>query len=120
MGGIGGGQVAREMRERLNDARGLRRQLAGRGDIDLSQLDRAIGQMESVARGVGARRDERAEAELRTQVIEGLRAFEFTLGRAFGQVPSERVLVDRAGEIPPEYRKYVEEYYRALGRAKPK
>lgn len=115
----GGGGLGREIRERLNDARALRRQLAQRGEIDLSQLDRAIGQMEGVARGMGLGRDERSEQALRAQVIEGLRAFEFTLGRALGEVPGERVLVDRAGEIPPEYRKYVEEYYRALGRAKP-
>jgi hypothetical protein len=29
-------------------------------------------------------------------------------------------MVDRAGEVPPQYRKYVEEYYRSLGRAKPR
>ena len=107
------------MRERLNDARGLRRELQQRGGVDLSELDRAIGRMESVARGIGSGQDPRAESELRGQVIEGLRAFEYSLGRAFGQQTNERVLVDRAGEIPPEYRKYVEEYYRSLGRAKP-
>jgi hypothetical protein len=108
------------MRERLNDARGLRRELAQRGDVDLSQLDRVIGSMESIARGAGSGQDPRAEAALRGQVIEGLRAFEFTLGRTFGLQTGEKVLVDRAGEVPPEYRKYVEEYYRSLGRTKPK
>lgn len=113
-------QVGREMRERLDDARALRRELAQRGDVDLQQLDRAIRQMESVARGLGSNADPRAERELRSQVIEGLRAFEYQLGRAFGENGRERVLVDRAGEVPPEYRKSVEEYYRALGRAKPR
>ena len=114
------GQLGREMRERLNDARALRRELSQRGGVDLDQLDRAIRQMEGIARGIGAGADPRSERELRTQVIEGLRTFEFQLGRAFGEVGGERVLVDRAGEVPPEYRKYVEEYYRALGRAKPR
>jgi hypothetical protein len=114
------GQLSREMRERLNDARALRRELAQRDDVDLEQLDRAIGQMEGMARSIGAGVDPRSERELRQQVIDGLRTFEFQLGRAFGQLGSERVLVDRAGEVPPEYRKYVEEYYRALGRAKPR
>ena len=100
----------------MNDARGLRRELAQRGGVDLSQLDRAIAQMEGIARGIGSRDDPRAEAALRGQVIEGLRAFEFSLGRAFGQQTGEKVLVDRAGEVPPEYRKYVEEYYRSLSR----
>lgn len=119
-GGIANGQAAREMRERLNDARGLRRELQQRGGVDLTELDRAIGQMEGLTRAMGSGTDARAEAALRQQVIEGLRSFEFSLGRAFGVQGTERVLVDRAGEVPPQYRKYVEEYYRSLGRAKPK
>ena len=75
--------------------------------------------MEGVAGRMGIGGDAQAEAALRNQVIEGLRAFEFTLGKAFGEVGGEKVLVDRAGEVPPEYRKAVEEYYRSLGRAKP-
>jgi hypothetical protein len=117
-GGGGGGQFGRELRERLNDARALRRDLSNRG-VDMAELDRAIRGMESLARGAGGtHRDEGAERALRGQVIEGLRSFEFALARALGGA-RERVLVDRSGEVPPEYRKYVEEYYRALGRAKP-
>jgi hypothetical protein len=120
MGAEARGQLSREMRERLNDARALRRELAQRGDLDLDQLDQAIRQMEGIARGIGAGVDPRSERELRAQVIDGLRNFEFQLGRAFGEAGGERVLIDRAGEVPPEYRKYVEEYYRALGRARPR
>ncbi|HET9454107.1 MAG TPA: hypothetical protein VFO66_07490, partial [Gemmatimonadaceae bacterium] len=112
-----GGNLGREMRQRLNDARALRRELSGRG-VDLSQLDRAIQRMEGLTNAGGSMSDPRAEAELREQVINGLRAFEFGLGRAFGQQPTERAFVDRAGEVPPEYRKSVEEYYRSLGRSK--
>lgn len=115
---MGNGQFSRELRERLNDARALRRDLANRG-IDVSQLDRAIGRLEALGSPLTLS-DPRAEKELRTQVVEGLRAFEFQLGEKFGIRSSERVLVDRAGEIPAEYRKYVEEYYRSLGRAKPR
>jgi hypothetical protein len=119
-GGISNGQAAREMRERLNDARALRRELQQRGGVELGELDRAISQMEGMARGMGSGADPRSEAALRQQVIEGLRSFEFSLGRAFGVQGTERVMVDRAGEVPPQYRKYVEEYYRSLGRAKPR
>jgi hypothetical protein len=111
------GNLGREMRQRLNDARALRRELSGRG-VDLSQLDRAIQRMEGLTNAGGSMSDARAEAELREQVINGLRAFEYGLGRAFGQQPQERAFVDRAGEVPPEYRKSVEEYYRSLGRSK--
>lgn len=114
----GGGGANREVRERLNDARALRRDLANRG-VDVSQLDRAIGNLERLGSPLTLS-DPRAEKELRTQVVEGLRAFEFQLGEKFGIRSNERVLVDRTGEIPAEYRKYVEEYYRSLGRTKPK
>lgn len=118
-GGPGGpnGQFGRELRQRLNDARALRRELAGRG-VDLEELDRAMAGMQGLSNR-GSLSDPRAERELREQVVEGLRAFEYTLGRAFGMIANERALVDRSGEVPPEYRKYVEEYYRALGRARP-
>jgi uncharacterized protein DUF4175 len=108
------GQYGREMRERLNDARALRRDLQGRG-VDVAELDRAIAGMQRI----GNSPDDQAARDLRAQVIEGLRAFEFQLGRALGD-RGERVLVERTGEVPPEYRKYVEEYYRSLGRTKPK
>lgn len=113
----GGGGINRELRERINDARALRRDLANRG-VDVSQLDRAIGRLEALGNPLTLS-DPRAEKELRTQVVEGLRAFEFQLGEKFGIRSGERVLVDRTGEIPAEYRKYVEEYYRSLGRTKP-
>ena len=115
-GSPAGGNLGREMRERLNDARALRRDLQGRG-LDVSELDRAIARMEQMGRGLAS--DDQSARDLRAQVIDGLRAFEFQLGRALGD-RGERVLVERTGEVPPEYRKYVEEYYRSLGRTKPK
>jgi hypothetical protein len=84
--------------------------------VDVSQLDRAIRDMERLG---GSLEDPRATRELRTQVIEGLRSFEYSLGGTL-RGKSERVLVDRAAEVPPEYRKYVEEYYRSLARTKPR
>ena len=113
-----GGQLGRELRERLNDARALRRELAQRGGVDLSQLT-AIRDMERLGSGGGSMSDPRASRELRGQVLEGLRSFEYALGAAFAG-KSERVLVDRAGEVPAEYRRYVEEYYRSLARTRPK
>ena len=112
----GNAQFNRELRERINDARALRRDLSSRG-VDVRALDQAIGKMESLNIPLS---DPRAEKELRSQVVEGLRAFEYQLGQKFGITSGDRVLVDRTGEIPAEYRKYVEEYYRSLGKTKPK
>jgi len=117
----GGGQFTRELRQRLDDARALRRELNGREDVDLTQLDRAIQGMERMGSGVGGGSldDPRATRELRGQVLDGLRSFEYSLGVTL-RGKADRVLVDRAGDVPPEYRKYVEEYYRSLARTKPR
>ena len=48
--------------------------------------------------------------------VEGANGTPVTVKVRSGQRPGERALVDRSGEIPPQYRKYVEEYYRALSR----
>ena len=60
--------------------------------------------------------DKRAEAMLRTQVVEGLKAYEFALRRANGDDAGNRVLLERSGGVPPAFKAMVEEYYRALSR----
>lgn len=123
--GAGGGrlspddarQFAREMRERLNDAEGLRRDLQREG-MNTGQLDRAIQGMRSLAddKLVG---DDKALAMLKSQVVEGLKGFEFDLRRALG-MDKDRVLLGRTGDVPEGYRQYVEDYYRSLAGGKPK
>lgn len=61
--------------------------------------------------------DKRAEAMLRTQVVEGLKAYEYALRRANGEESS--VLLERSGEVPPAFKALVEEYYRSLSRPAP-
>ena len=60
--------------------------------------------------------DKRAEAMLRTQVVEGLKAYEFALRRSNGDDASNRVLLERTGDVPPAFKALVEEYYRSLSR----
>ena len=58
-----------------------------------------------------------AAADLKAQTIDGLKTFEFGLRRDAND--ENRVLLDRTGDVPPAYRQSVEEYYRAIGKAKP-
>jgi hypothetical protein len=63
--------------------------------------------------------DDKALAMLKSQVVEGLKGFEFDLRRALG-MDKDRVLLGRTGDVPEGYRQYVEEYYRTLAGGKKK
>ena len=55
---------------------------------------------------------------LQTFVSEGLKRFEYTLRRKIGD-DTDRAIVSGSDEVPAEFRKLVEEYYRSLSRGKP-
>jgi hypothetical protein len=110
-------QFSREAAQRLADAENLRKELAGKG-MPTAELDRAI---ESLRQLTNPRvlEDTHTAAELRSKTIEGFKDFEFGLRRALGGADSTRVLLERAGDVPPAYKQNVEEYYRSIGRGKP-
>jgi hypothetical protein len=107
-------QLARELQQRLADAEAIRRDLQRQG-VDVAPLDRAIEALRGSV--VTSLEDKRAEAALRQQVIEGLKAYEFALRRKYGDDQDARVLLERSGDVPPAFRAMVEEYYRALSKA---
>jgi hypothetical protein len=102
---------------RREAAESLRRELAQQGGVDLSELDRAIGELRQLESG---RRfgDPRGIEELQAAVIEGLKTWEFKLFRALTQSGANRPALGAPSQVPPEYRALVEEYYRSLGRGK--
>ncbi|HEV8150614.1 MAG TPA: DUF4175 family protein [Gemmatimonadales bacterium] len=110
-------QFGREFRLRREAAESLRRELAQQGGVDLSELDRAIGELRQLESG---RRfgDPRGIEELQAAVIEGLKTWEFKLFRALTQSGANRPALGAPSQVPPEYRALVEEYYRSLGRGK--
>ena len=111
-------QFSREAQQRLNDAEALRREMAKQG-IPTADLDRAIEGLRQLA-DPRVLEDTRTAAELRAKTIEGFKDFEFGLRRRLGEGDSTRVLLERSGDVPPAYKQHVEEYYRAIGRVKPK
>ena len=54
---------------------------------------------------------------LQTFVAEGMKRFEFALRRKAGE-EENRAIVTGAEEVPPEFRKLVEEYYRSLSKGR--
>ena len=107
-------QLSREIQQRLAEAQALRDELA-RSRVDVSALDRAIESM----RMMSARSpldDTESAKQLRAQVVEGLKAFEFSLRRALNGPEDGRVLTGRTGDVPPAFRAQVEEYYRSIAK----
>ena len=100
------------MQQRLGEAEALRKDLRQQG-ADVSALDRAIEAMRSVASKTD---DAKAASDLRAQVIDGLKAYEFALRKALGEGENGRVMSGRTGDVPPAFRAYVEEYYRAIAK----
>jgi hypothetical protein len=86
---------------------------------DVSALDRAMEAMRAAA-SQDKLEDEKSGDELRTQVIDGLKAYEFALRRALDGKDNAQVLSGRNGDVPVEFRAYVEEYYRSIARPKPR
>ena len=105
-------QFSRAFGLRRGNAEALRRQLAGEG-IDVAQLDRALDAMRQLERS-GALDDPRAVERLETQVIDGLKDFEFALARKLGGAQPNGPALGTRSPVPEEYRAAVEEYYRSL------
>lgn len=111
-------QFSREAQQRLNDAEALRRDMAKQG-LPTAELDRAIDGLRQLT-DAHFLEDTRTAADLRAKTIEGFKDFEFGLRRRLGEGDSTRVLLERSGDVPPAYKQHVEEYYRSIGRVKPK
>jgi len=120
-GGSYGGddrQLTAELRERLREAEGLRREWGATGspgklaDV-IEQLKRfADGRMEGNAQTAAA---------LKANVVEPLRQLELELSRQLQQQLGRTNLRLRdEGAAPERYRKAVEEYYRRLSGGHPK
>lgn len=107
-------QFSREYRERRADAEALRRELAREG-VDVSQLDRMIAQLRALE-SARVYNDSEELQRLQGGVVEGFKAFEFALRRATEGDLADRPLLGGTSDVPAEYRKMVEEYYKSLAR----
>jgi hypothetical protein len=107
-------QFMREYRERRGDAEALRRELSREG-VDVAQLNRMIEQLRALE-SVRVYNDPEELQRLQAAVVEGFKSFEFALRRAMEGDLRDRPLVGGTSDVPPEFRKMVEEYYKALAR----
>jgi hypothetical protein len=120
-GRLGGGdarQFSREFALRRQAAEALRRDLAGQ-EVERAELDRIISDLRRLESGRPFS-DPEALEKLQRAVIEGLKTWEFKLWRSLGQIGDNRPALGAPSQVPSEYRALVEEYYRSLGKPKPK
>jgi hypothetical protein len=111
-------QLAREMQERIADAEALRRDLQQQG-FDTAPLGRAIEGMRAAERMQRTGDDTHTASDLRAQLLDRLKAYEFTLRRAVEGADAPRVMQSRPGEVPASFRAWVDEYYRSIAKQKP-
>ena len=107
-------QFGRELRERQNDLTQLREQLR-RDGVDVTDLNRVVAGLRELDR----RRDfgdPRGIEQLQSEIIQGLKEFEYALRRQFLGPDDERLLLSGSDDVPEGYRKLVEEDYKALSR----
>ncbi|HEX9728917.1 MAG TPA: hypothetical protein VGA37_10465 [Gemmatimonadales bacterium] len=105
-------QFQRELRERRGDLQQLREQLQQDG-VDVSQLDavmRNLGRFDNQ----GAIGDPRGIERLQTEIVQGIKEFEYALRRQILGSDADRLFLSGSDETPAEYREMVEEYYRRL------
>ncbi len=120
-GGLGGSasgppgrrQMAREFNERLSDAEQLRESLAQEG-VQVTDLDEVIAAMRDFNEEFTG--STRGLDELRDDVIDGLKLFEFWLRRVTDASGGERPQLAGSDRVPEGYRDLVEEYFRSLAR----
>jgi hypothetical protein len=110
-------QLSAELRERLRDAEGLRREWGATGAT--GRLNEVIEQLKRFADG-RMEGDAQTAAFLKASVVEPLRQIELELSRQLQQQAGRTNLRLRdEGAAPERYRKAVEEYYRRLSGGRP-
>ncbi len=108
-------QLRREIRERAGELRGLA-ELVERVGVDADELAAMIAAMRALDRD-GTYADAAEVRRLHAELLENMKRLEFRLRREFAAGAEERLLFQHSGDVPEEYRKLVEEYYRALSRS---
>jgi hypothetical protein len=108
-------QFRDEARRWIGEGRELR-DLLRQQNVDARELDEILRRLRELE-DTRVYRDVEELARLQTLVTEGLKRFEYGLRRKVGD-DADRALVTGADEVPQEFQKLVEEYYRSLARPK--
>jgi hypothetical protein len=108
-------QFRDEARRWIGEGRELR-DLLRQQNIDARELEEILRKLRELE-DTRVYRDANELQRLQQFVTEGLKRFEYGLRRKVGD-DADRALVTGAEEVPQEFRKLVEEYYRSLSKGK--
>ncbi len=110
-------QLGRELQQRLMDAQDLRR-LLDRNTTDMQNLDQVIENLRRV--GQFSRYDDPEMIAHLRSAIDRLHQLELDLNRELSRLTQkEKYFYTEDNEAPGNYRKLVEDYYKALAKSKP-
>ena len=110
-------QFRNESRQRAADAEALRRLLAQQ-KIDAKELDEIIKGLRKLD-DASVYGNAEALARLEQSVTDSVKRFEYTLRRRLDANTSQ-VFLSGNDDVPEQYRKLVEQYYRSLSKGKDK
>jgi hypothetical protein len=106
-------QYTRELQQDLNDVRDLQRLLGPNSEYS-RELEAIANNLQALIRDARVG-DPQAIAKLANQIIEPFRGVEMELSRALQiLLAKENIRSAQEDEIPADYRKSVEEYYKKL------
>ena len=105
-------QYENELRQRIDDAESIMRELRAQGQ-DVRPLENAVRNLRAFDRQNILRNPDGLN-RLQADVIEGLKEFEFAMRRQIQGSDRERLYLNGSDQVPPSFRKLVEEYYRSL------
>ena len=107
-------QLRAEARARAGELQGLQRQLQQQG-IDTRSLEDALDGLRAL-QSAGPYNDPEEVERLLAKVSRGLQDFEFGLRRALDDTNSQKLYQASPGQVPAQFKKAVEDYYRALAK----
>lgn len=103
-----------ELRERLREAEGLRREWGSTSGVSTGKLGEIVEELRRMADG-RMEGDAQTASALKAQVIDPLRQLELELSRKLReQLGRTNLRLTDEGAAPERYRRSVEEYYRRL------
>ncbi len=105
-------QFQREFDRQVQEALRLR-ELLGREGIDVRELDAIIGRLRRLS-DPARYSDPRSLATLEAEVVQGLKEFEYAVRRTLEANDGWEIFIGSSEEVPAEYRKLVEEYFKVL------
>ena len=107
-------QLRAEARQRAAEVQELQRQLRQQGGTSES-LESALDALRAL-QSDGPYNDPEEVTRLLAKVTRGLQDFEFDLRQALEEGERQKLFLGAPGQVPSQYQKAVEEYYRALAR----